>query len=331
MDVAGRTGDGWGVVRGWLSKVGIVMATAVLVSWIGGAVAIAAPPHAQILRTPAGGFEELFAPSSMGPIKVQVQWAARGGSAALYVLDGLRAPNDHSQWTTDTDALRQFAGDNITLVFPVGGRSSFYTDWYRPSSTNSQATTYKWETFLTQELPAFLAGFGVSRTNNAIVGASMGGSAALTLAGYHRDQFKFAGSFSGFVHPTFPLWNEAMRAAMWDEGNFNLDDMWGPAGDPAWNRNDATEQAELLRGLPIYLWTGNGTPGPLDLPQGVGNTVNAMGLESITEISAEIFRDRVAALGIAARIDIVNGTHTWPYWQQALATARPMILDALGV
>lgn len=269
-------------------------------------------------------------PSSMGPIKVQVQWAARGGSAALYVLDGLRAPGDHNQWTTDTDALRQFAGDNVTLVFPVGGRSSFYTDWYRPSSTNHQAATYKWETFLTRELPAFLQGFGVSRTNNAIVGASMGGNAALTLAAHHRDQFKFAGSFSGFVHPTFPLWNEAMRAAMWDEGNFNVDDMWGPAGNSAWKRNDATVQAELLRGLPMYVWCGNGLPGPLDLPNGAGNTVNAMGLEAMALAAAEMFRDRVAALGIAARIDIVNGTHTWPYWQQALSIARPMILDALG-
>ncbi len=269
-------------------------------------------------------------PSSMGPIKVQVQWAARGGSAALYVLDGLRAPGDHNQWTSDTDALRQFASDNVTLVFPVGGRSSFYTDWYRPSSTNRQPTTYKWETFLTKELPAFLAGYGVSRTNNAIVGASMGGNAALTLAGHHRDQFKFAGSFSGFVHPTFPLWNEAMRAAMWDEGNFNVDDMWGTAGDPAWNRNDATVQAELLRGLPVYVWTGNGAPGPLDVPYGVGNTVNAMSLEAMTLAATQMFRDRVAALGIAARVDIGNGTHTWPYWQQALATARPMILDALG-
>ncbi|MFX0577952.1 alpha/beta hydrolase [Nocardia nepalensis] len=316
--------------RGWLSKTCAVLATAVLVSSIGAAAATAAPLHAPRLRTPAGGYDELFVPSSMGPIKVQVQWAARGGSAALYVLDGLRAPNDHSQWTTDTDALRQFAGDNVTLVFPVGGRSSFYTDWYRPSSTNGQATTYRWETFLTEELPAFLQQFGVSRTNDAIIGPSMGGNAALILAGHHRDQFKFAGSFSGFVHPTFPHWNEAMRAAMRDEGNFNVDDMWGPAGDPAWPRNDATVQAELLRGLPIYLSTGNGQPGPPDLPYGLGNTINAMGLEAMTLISAQMFRDRIAELGIPARIDIVNGTHTWPYWQQALATARPMILEALG-
>ncbi|WP_442943101.1 alpha/beta hydrolase [Nocardia sp. NBC_00565] len=295
-------------------------------SGIGAAAAGAAP----VLPTPVGGFQELSVPSSMGPIEVQVQWAARGGSAALYLLDGLRAPADHSQWTTDTDALRQFANDDITLVFPVGGRSSFYTDWYRPSSTNRQTTTYKWETFLTRELPAYLAQYGVSRTNDAIVGASMGGNAALVLAGHHRDQFKFAGSFSGFLHPTFPLWSEAMRAAMLDEGNFNVDDMWGPAGDPAWSRNDATVQAELLRGLPIYVSTGDGQPGPLDLPYGIGNTVNAMALEAMTLTATQMFRDQIIASGIPARIDIVNGTHTWPYWQQALATARPMILDALA-
>lgn len=319
---AARSGNHWG----WLRKAGAALVAAVLLSSIGAAVATATPR----LRTPAGGYEDLFVPSSMGPIKVQVQWAARGGSAAVYVLDGLRAPADHSQWVSDTDALRQFAGDNVTLVFPVGGRSSFYTDWYRPSSTNGQQATYKWETFLTKELPAYLARFGVSPTNNAIVGASMGGNAALTLAGHHRDQFKFAGSFSGFVHPTFPLWNEAMRAAMWDEGNFNVDDMWGPAGDPAWRRNDATEQAELLRGLPVYVSTGNGQPGPLDLPYGLGNTVNAMALEAMTLTSAQMLRDRMAELGIPASFDIINGTHTWPYWQQALASARPMMLDALG-
>ncbi|MFD3593240.1 alpha/beta hydrolase [Nocardia sp. NPDC058640] len=297
-------------------------------STVGTSAASAVP--SPVLRTPAGGFEELWVPSGMGPIKIQVQWASRGGSAALYLLDGLRAPRDHSQWTTDTDAVRQFAGDNVTLVFPVGGHSSFYTDWYRPSSTNGQSTPYKWETFLTRELPDFLAGYGVSRTNNGVVGVSMGGSAALALAAHHRDQFRFAGSFSGFLNPTYPMWNQAMRAAMLDEGGFNVDDMWGPAGDPAWGRNDVTVQAERLRGLPMYITTGNGVPGPLDLPGGVGNTINAAGIEALAVIAASIFRDRVNALGIPARMDFTNGTHTWPYWQQSLTNARPMILDALG-
>lgn len=303
-----------------------MVAAAVLLSSIGLPAATAAP----VPRTPAGGFEELVVPSSMGPIKVQVQWAARGGSSALYLLDGLRAPADHSRWTTDTDVLRQFAGDDVTLVFPVGGHTSFYTDWYRPSSTNNQTTTYKWETFLTRELPDFLAGHGVSRTDNAIVGASMGGNAALILAAHHRDQFRFAGSFSGFVNPTYPLWNEAMRAAMLDAGGFHVDDMWGPAGDPAWSRNDATVQAERLRGLPMYVTSGNGLPGPLDPPHGVVDTVNTMSLEAMTAVAAGIFRDRVTELDISARVDILNGTHTWPYWERSLTTARPMILDALG-
>ncbi|WP_442790752.1 alpha/beta hydrolase [Nocardia sp. NBC_01329] len=317
-------------MRRRLRRVAAVVASMLLTTGAGGAVVSAAPIGAPILRAPAGGYEELVVPSHMGPIKIQVQWAARGGSSALYVLDGLRAPHDHSQWTSDTDVLQRFADDNVTLVFPVGGNSSFYTDWYRPSSTNDQASAYRWETFLTEELPDFLAGYGVSRTDKAIVGASMGGGAALTLAAHHRDQFRFAGSFSGFLNPTFPLWNEAVRAALWDEGRFNVDDMWGPVGDPAWSRNDPTVQAELLRGLPMYVSAGNGTPGAPDLPYGAGNTVNAMGLEATAAVAARMFGDRVAALGIPARVDIVNGTHTWPYWGQALATARPMILDALG-
>ncbi|MEV6659057.1 alpha/beta hydrolase [Nocardia fluminea] len=308
----------------WVTTV-LVVAVATALS-AGTCPAEAAP----VRRAPAGGFEELIVASSMGPVKVQVQWAARGGSSALYLLDGLRAPADHSQWTTDTDALRQFAGDDVTLVFPVGGHSSFYTDWYRPSSTNAQPTTYKWETFLTRELPEFLAGYGVSRTNNAIVGVSMGGNAAMTLAAHHRDQFRFAGSFSGFLNPSYPLWNQVMRAAMFDEGRFNIDDMWGAAGDPAWVRNDATAQAERLRGLPMYVTSGNGVPGPLDLPGGVGNTINAAGIEAFAVIAASTFRDRVAALGIPARVDFTTGTHTWPYWQQSLTVARPMILEALA-
>lgn len=61
----------------------------------GSAVASAAPAHTAPSHTaPSGGYDELWVPSSMGNIKVQVQWAARGGNAALYLLDGLRARND---------------------------------------------------------------------------------------------------------------------------------------------------------------------------------------------------------------------------------------------
>ena len=174
---------------------------------ISGSVATAAPAR----TAPAGGYEEVFVDSSMGPIKVQIQWASRGGNAALYLLDGLRARDDRNAWSFETNALEQYRGDNVTLVMPVGGQSSFYSDWYANSNLNRQPVTYKWETFLTQELPAYLESRGVSRTNNGVLGLSMGGSAALTLAAYHRDQFKFAGSLSGYLNISAPGMREAIR------------------------------------------------------------------------------------------------------------------------
>ncbi len=224
-----------------------------------------------------GWVRRVVVPSSMGNIKVQVQWAARGGNAALYLLDGLRAQNDRNAWSFETNALDQYRNDNITLVMPVGGESSFYTDWYAPSNFNAQPITYRWETFLTRELPDFLAGYGVSPTNNAIIGLSMGGSAALNLAGHHRDQFKFAGSLSGYINISGPGMREAIRVAMFDAGRYNVDSMWGPPWSSGWLRNDPFVNAESLRGLSMYISSSNGIPGPYDhlcadrlLPHGDG-------------------------------------------------------------
>ena len=56
--------------------------------------------------------------------------------------------------TSNTPAFEWYYGSGLSIVMPVGGQSSFYTDWYQPSEGNGQDYTYKWETFLTQELPA---------------------------------------------------------------------------------------------------------------------------------------------------------------------------------
>ncbi len=285
-------------------------------------------------RAPAGGYEEVFVNSSMGPIKVQIQWAARGGNAALYLLDGLRARDDRNAWSFETNALDQFRDDNITLVMPVGGQSSFYSDWYAPSNFNGQKVTYKWETFLTQDLPAYLATRGVSRSNNAITGLSMGGSAALTLAAYHRDQFKYAGSFSGYLNISAPGMREGIRIAMLDAGGYNVDSMWGPPWSPAWLRNDPFVFAPQLRGLSMYISSGNGLIGEFDRPVGsVGsfNTSNAMGLEALALANTRAFQLRLNSLGIPATFDFTSaGTHSWAYWSEELWKSRPQILDTMN-
>ncbi|MEV6428491.1 alpha/beta hydrolase family protein [Nocardia sp. NPDC051463] len=323
--------------RGWRHRILAVGAAALALPIAAGVaaptVAMAAPAHSPVLRAPAGGFEDLMVPSVMGPIKVQVQWAARGGNAALYLLDGLRARDDRNAWSFETNALQQFGNDNISLIMPVGGQSSFYTDWYAPSNTNGQKTTYKWETFLTKELPAFLEGYGVSRTNNAIAGLSMGGSAALALAAYHRDQFKQASSFSGYLNISAPGMREAIRIAMLDAGRFNVDSMAAP-WSPAWLRMDPFVFAPQLKGLPMYISAASGLPGQFDRPNsavGAFNTSNAMALEALSLVNTRAFQARLATLKIPAQFDFpAQGTHSWKYWEGELFKARNGILDATG-
>ena len=111
---------------------------------------------------------------------------------AIYLLDGLRARDDRNGWDIETRAFSWFDGSGLSVVAPVGGMSSFYTDWYRPAVGNGGTRGLpNGETFLTSELPAWLAGNkGVSPTGNAVVGLSMSGSAALILAAYHPGRLR---------------------------------------------------------------------------------------------------------------------------------------------
>nr|WP_269821571.1 alpha/beta hydrolase family protein [Nocardia yamanashiensis] len=293
-------------------------------------IASAAPVFSPVHRAPAGGFEELMVPSSMGPIKVQVQWAKYGGTSALYLLDGMRAGDDKNAWSNpdEGNALATFAEDNITVVMPVGGQSSFYTDWASASNTNGQKYTYKWETFLTKELPNFLANYGVSKTNNAVAGLSMGGSAALALAAYHRDQFKHASSFSGYLNLSAPGMREAIRIAMLDAGRYNVDSMAAP-WSPQWLRMDPFVFAQQLKGLPMFISSSTGIPGRYDgFDFGTGN---AIALEALSIVNTRAFEARLSSLGIPARFDFPGtGTHKWKYWAEELTKVRPDILNALG-
>ena len=96
---------------------------------------------------------DVFSQSMNRNIRVQFQG---GGPHAVYLLDGLRAQDDYNGWDINTAAFEYYYESGLSTVMPVGGQSSFYTDWYQPSKGNGQNYTYKWETFLTQELPTYL-------------------------------------------------------------------------------------------------------------------------------------------------------------------------------
>ena len=138
----------------------------------------------------------------------------------MYLLDGLRAQDDFNGWDINTPAFEWYYGSGLSVIMPVGGQSSFYSDWYKPAKGKAGTYTYKWETFLTQELPAFLAPTGCRHSRSAAVGLSMAGSAALTLAIWHPGQFQYAASLSGFLNLVRGLVADAGRDGHGRRGRF---------------------------------------------------------------------------------------------------------------
>src|SRR6476661_6238093 len=195
--------------------------------------------------------------------------APAASSKAAYLLDGMRARDDYNGWDVETPAFEWFYNSGVAVVMPVGGQSSFYTDWYSPSSFNKQTYTYKWETFLTSELPLWLAtNKQVSMTGNGVVGLSMSGSAALILSAYHPGQFNYAASLSGFLNPSSLLMQQAIRVAMLDAGRYNVDNMWGLPWDGAWKRNDPVKQVAKIVANGTRLWVYCAPGGATGLDEG---------------------------------------------------------------
>ena len=292
-------------------------------------------PVAQAYSREGLPVEQLDVPSpSMGRnIRVSFQG---GGPHAVYLLDGLRAQEDANGWDINTAAFEWFYESGLSVVMPVGGQSSFYSDWYRPAAGSAGTVTYKWETFLTRELPAWLQqNKGVLPTNNAVVGLSMSGGAALVLASNYPQQFSFASSLSGFLNPSQGLWPTMIGFAMKDAGGFNSTDMWGISSDPAWQRNDPTLNIPNLvaNNTAIWIYCGNGTMSGLDTPGDFGVQYSAQFLENITVNSNKEFQQKyLAAGGRNAVFNFsANGTHSWGYWGAQLQAMKPDMLRVLGV
>ncbi|OBG17009.1 diacylglycerol acyltransferase/mycolyltransferase Ag85A [Mycolicibacterium celeriflavum] len=278
--------------------------------------------------------EILDVPSpSMGRnIRVQFQG---GGPNSVYLLDGLRAREDASGWDINTAAFEWFYQSGISVVMPVGGQASFYTDWYQPATGSAGTVTYKWETFLTQELPAWLAANrGQSPTGNAVVGLSMSGSAALTLAIWHPRQFIFASSLSGYLNPSSGLWPTLIGFSMKDAGGYSTTNMWGPTSDPAWRRNDPTVNIKTLvaNNTALWIYCGNGAISELDAGADFGAQYSAQFLENITLSTNKEFQQKYLAAG--GRNAVFNfptdGTHSWGYWGSQLQAMKPDLLRILA-
>ncbi|MDZ4264294.1 MAG: alpha/beta hydrolase family protein [Mycobacterium sp.] len=289
------------------------------------------PATAGAYSRPGLPVETLMVPSAAMGRDIPVRFQG-GGPKAVYLLDGLRARDDNSGWDIETAAFETYFESGLSVVMPVGGMSSFYTNWQGPAVGNGATYNYQWETFLTSELPAYLAANkGISPTGNAVVGLSMSGSSALILAAYHPGQFSYAGSLSGYLNLSEGVWPALVGFAMRDAGGFSARSMWGPGGGAAWQRNDPTVNAGRLaaNGTRIWVYCGTGRPGEL----GGGGDIPGQLLEAITLDSNRNFQRQYQAAGGSNGVFNfpANGTHGWGYWGSQLTAMKPDIQRSLGV
>ena len=91
--------------------------------------------------------EQLDVPSAAMSRTIRVEFESGGpGSHSVYLLDSMEAGDNYNGWDINTAAFDWFNRSGLSLVMPVGGKSSFYSDWYGRAVGSGQTFTYNWET-----------------------------------------------------------------------------------------------------------------------------------------------------------------------------------------
>lgn len=114
-------------------------------------------------------------------------------------------------------------------AYDFGQGAGFYVDATEPPF----ATHYRMHAYVAEELPeAVAAAFPVDRSRQAIMGHSMGGHGALTIALRHPGRYRSVSAFSPIVAPAQVPWGEKALARY-----------LGPER-AAWRRHDAVALIE---------------------------------------------------------------------------------------
>lgn len=267
----------------------------------------------------ADAVEYLQVPSAAMGRDVPVAFQA-GGEHAVFLLDAFNAGPEVSNWVTAGNAMNTLGGKGMSVVAPAGGAYSFYTDWEQDGGR-------QWETFLTAELPDWLAANkGLAPGGHAVVGASQGGTAALTLAEFRPDRFRYAGSMSGFLYPSSTSINGALHDGVMRFGGADTNLMWGPAQLGRWKWRDPNVHAQLLADNGTRIWVYSPTAlGCVDPAAMVGHCDQAAG-------SNRTFFTTYRALagGDNGHFDIsTTGEHGWGSWSAQLAAMAPDITTTI--
>ncbi|MFQ6398349.1 alpha/beta hydrolase [Nocardia sp. KC 131] len=273
------------------------------------------------------------------PVDVQRPADASVPRPTLYLLNGAGAGEDDASWVAQTDALQFLSDKNVNVVQPIGGKWSYYTDWINDDPALGRN---KWKTFFTEELPPLIDGALGANGVNAIAGLSTSGTTVLALPIAKPGLFKAAAAYSGCAQTSDPVGSEFVKLTVETWGGADVENMWGPIGSPEWTANDPYVNAAGLRGVDLYISTGNGLPGQYDqlnnpyaLPGsfGLANQILIGGvIEAGTNYCTHNLQGRLHELGIPATFNFRNsGTHSWGYWNDELHASWPTLAKGLGI
>lgn len=253
----------------------------------------------------------------------------------IYLLHGGSAgPNtgtEYQQWVNYGDVVNLTKKLDVICVMPQGDSGGWYTNWYN----NGKGGPPMWETFHVRQLVPYIdTHFRTFPTysERAIVGLSMGGYGAMEYAAKFPDVFGTVASFSGAVDIVEPPYYVGPLATLiigiMAKGNGGSPD--GPFGNfnknlIVWENHDPADLVDNLRNTNIYLYTGNGTPGPLDNKYTVTDFTEE--IENIVDQSTFAFAYILSQHHISYYADFYgNGTHSWPYWTRDLREVLPKIM-----
>jgi diacylglycerol O-acyltransferase/trehalose O-mycolyltransferase len=239
----------------------------------------------------------------------------------LYLLHG--AGGDHRTWI-ERDGAAAVPGDvPVIAVMPDGAadaadgsrRNGGYSDWYGLPA-GDPGPVPAWESYHVRELVPFVDRHFPTRADaagRAVAGISMGGTGAMKYAAAHPGTFGYAGSFSGGLDSS--LFRGVLGRTCEN-------------GDPAeqevrWRDGNPTDLAANLRGVRLFVRSGDGTPGPHDAATEPADATEALlwrwrlGVESGAHRMAVRFAAALAAGGVTgADVAYHRGSHTPPYWQE---------------
>jgi len=251
----------------------------------------------------------------------------------LYLLHG--TSGTASDWTVMGNAEPATAGLPLIVVMP----DIALNDGGGGYCTNFPDGTQDWTTFHIDELiPWVQSNLRTlnSRSERAIAGLSQGGFCSLSYAARYPSLFGEAFSFSGDVDIAQDpdarnefLGIQAATATGLD-GGLAPDAFFGnPTSDYLnYADHDPATLAANLRETKLYIYFGDGVPGPFDSPTNSA-TIGGAPIEAyIHQVNLD-FHTRLEQLGITPAVydPYGSGTHSWPYWNRDLTWSLPDLMS----